>query len=100
NDIQDNAEQTVRASDLFATATVSKHPIIKCDWIAKGTLYLHVGGNEAEFNVIHSADKVIVDDWEKIKSRGNKTISHMYTNGLFDENDIDAQFGELVNVDN
>src|SRR5699024_10333152 len=50
-EIQDTAEQTVRDSDVFVTATVSKDPIIKSDWIAKGTLYLHVGGNEAEFNV-------------------------------------------------
>src|SRR5699024_2864235 len=67
------------------------------DWVAKGTLYLHVGGNEAEFNVIHSADRVIVDDWEKIKSRGGATTAFMYAKRLFDVQDIDAHLGEIVN---
>src|SRR5699024_12339726 len=40
-EIQDTAEKTVRDSDVFVTATVSKDPIIKSNWIAKGTLYLH-----------------------------------------------------------
>src|SRR5699024_5804399 len=96
-EIRETAEETVKNSDVFVTATVAKNPIVKEDWVEKGALFLQVGGNETEFNVIHKADKIVVDDWEKIKSRGNKTIGHMYNEGKFNEENIYASLGELVN---
>ncbi|MFD1385300.1 hypothetical protein ACFQ4Z_00690 [Oceanobacillus oncorhynchi subsp. oncorhynchi] len=95
--ISDSAKNAVVGSDVFVTATVTKEPIIKSEWVEQGALYLQVGPHECEFDVIHKADKVIVDDWEKIKSRGNKTLSHMHANGEFEDSGIHSQLGELVN---
>ncbi|MGY3718078.1 2,3-diaminopropionate biosynthesis protein SbnB [Sutcliffiella cohnii] len=91
-----NAEEAVRGSDIFVTATVTKKPIVKREWIEKGSLYLHVGSHECEFDVIEEADKVVVDDWEELKHRGVETISIMYAQGIYDGSKIHANLGELV----
>lgn len=95
--VVETAEETVRGSDVFITATVTKEPIVKADWVSEGQLYLHVGSHECEFEVIDKADKIVVDDWEELKHRGVETISIMYAEGKFDENNIHAEIGEVVN---
>lgn len=95
--VVNTAEEAVRGSDVFVTATVTKTPIVKADWIEPGQLYLHVGSHECEFDVINRADKIVVDDWEELKHRGVESISIMYSKGLFDEKNIHAQLGEIVN---
>lgn len=95
--VVNTAEEAVKGSDVVITATVTKDPIVKADWIEKGTLYLHVGSHECEFEVIDKADKIVVDDWEELKHRGVETISIMYKEGKFNENNIHAQIGEVVN---
>lgn len=96
-EVVSSAEECVRSSDIFVTATVSKDPIVKKDWIESGSLYIHVGSHECEFDVIHNADKVVVDDWEELKHRGVETISIMYKQGLYDESNLYAELGEIVN---
>lgn len=96
-EVVDTAEQAVRNSDVFVTATVTKTPIVKREWINEGALYIHVGSHECEFDVIEKADKIVVDDWEELKHRGVETISIMYTNGKIDETGIHAEIGEVIN---
>lgn len=93
----DSAESAVRGSDVFVTATVTKKPIVKQEWIEKGMLYLHVGSHESYFEVIHKADKIVVDDWEELKHRGVETLPIMFEKGEFDPNNIYGQIGEIVN---
>lgn len=95
--VVETAEEAVRGSDVFITATVTKVPIVKYEWIDRGSLYLHVGSHESEFSVIDNADKIVVDDWEELKHRGVETLPIMYNEGKFDENRIHAQLGEIVN---
>ncbi|WP_373446162.1 hypothetical protein [Salinicoccus bachuensis] len=95
--VVDTAEEAVRGSDVFITATVTKEPIIKKEWIEKGMLYLHVGSHETHFGVIDLADKVVVDDWEELKHRGVESLPIMYNEGKFDESNIHAELGQIVN---
>lgn len=95
--VVNDAEEAVRGSDVVITATVTKKPIVKKEWIRKGMLYIHVGSHECEFDVIHGADKIVVDDWEELKHRGVETISIMYEKGIFNPANIHASLGEVVN---
>ncbi|MBD1382982.1 ornithine cyclodeaminase family protein [Metabacillus arenae] len=97
--VMDSAEQTVRDSDVFVTATVTKTPIVKSDWVKEGSLYIHVGSHECEFDVIYQSDKIVVDDWEELKHRGVETISIMYNTGVFDETTIYSELGAIVSGD-
>jgi N-[(2S)-2-amino-2-carboxyethyl]-L-glutamate dehydrogenase len=96
-EIVSDAERAVRDSDIFVTATVTEKPIIKAEWISEGSLHIHVGSHECEFEVIDKADKVVVDDWEELKHRGVESISIMYAQGKFDPESIHAELGEIVN---
>ncbi|XKG65985.1 hypothetical protein LG336_08785 [Mesobacillus maritimus] len=91
-----NADDAVRGSDIFITATVTKKPIVQPEWVENGSLYIHVGSHECEFDVIHRSNKIIVDDWEELKHRGVETISIMYKNQEFDETNLYAELGEIV----
>lgn len=95
--VVETAEEAVRGTDVFITATVTKEPIVMADWVSKGQLYLHVGSHECEFGVIDKADKIVVDDWGELKHRGVETISIMYAEGKFDVKNIHAEIGEVVN---
>jgi len=95
--VVDSAEQAVRNSDIFVTATVTEKPIIKKEWIEDGALYIHVGSHECEFDVITCSNKIVVDDWEELKHRGVETISIMYKNGLIKDENIYAHLGEIIN---
>lgn len=91
------AEEAVRGSDVFVTATVTKKPIVKPEWVEEGSLYIHVGSHECEFEVIHQSHKIVVDDWKELKHRGVETISIMFEQGEFDEANLYAELGEVVN---
>lgn len=96
-EVAGNAEEAVRDSDIFVTATVTKKPIVQPGWVQEGSLYIHVGSHECEFDVIHRCNKIVVDDWEELKHRGVETISIMYESGEFDETNLYAELGEIVN---
>jgi len=87
----------VEDSDIFITATVTKEPIIKKDWIKPGVFYSHVGSHECEFDAIMKFDKRIVDDWSEIKHRGVESLAVMYGQGMVTDSDIYAEIGEIVN---
>ncbi|WLR51704.1 ornithine cyclodeaminase family protein [Bacillus tianshenii] len=96
-EIVTEAEHAVRGADIFITATVTDAPIVKPHWVDEGTLHIHVGSHECEFDVLHQADKIVVDDWEELKHRGVETISIMYAQGEFDPKNIYAELGNIVN---
>lgn len=96
-EVAGSAEEAVRDSDILVTATVTKKPIVQPEWVQEGSLYIHVGSHECEFDVIHRSNKIVVDDWEELKHRGVETISIMYESGEFDETNLYAELGEIVN---
>jgi len=86
----------VKGADVFVTATVTKEPIIKPDWIEPGVFYSHVGSHECEFDAILKMDKRVVDDWEEIKHRGVETMGEMFHKGLITDDAIYAELGAVV----
>jgi ornithine cyclodeaminase len=94
--VAESAQAAVRGSDVFVTATVTKAPIIKPDWIEAGMFYSHVGSHECEFEAILKMDKRLTDDWEEIKHRGVESLAVMYHAGMITDDAIYANLGEVV----
>lgn len=88
-------ETAVSNADILISAISGQSPIIKADWIQKGTLYIHIGGWEDEFDVVRKADKIICDNWESVKHR-TQTVSRMYKAGLLTDSDLYCDIDELV----
>ncbi|MFZ7101559.1 MAG: hypothetical protein ACOWWO_02740 [Peptococcaceae bacterium] len=91
-----SAFAAVSGSDVFVTATVTKEPIIKPEWIEKGVFYSHVGSHECEFETILKMDKRVVDDWAEIKHRGVESLAIMYNSGMITDRAVTAELGMIV----
>lgn len=89
-------EDAVGPADIKVTATSAQHPLLKKAWIRPGDLYVHVAGWEDEYDVVTSADKVVVDDWVKVRDCHTQTITRMHDEGLFKESDIYAEIPEII----
>lgn len=90
------AREAVAGSDVFVSATVTKEPIIKKDWLEPGIFYSHVGSHECEFDAVLAMDKRVVDDWEEIKHRGVETLAVMFHAGMVTDSAISAEIGGIV----
>ncbi|MDY6875318.1 MAG: ornithine cyclodeaminase family protein [Chloroflexota bacterium] len=92
-----SAEEVVRQAEVLVTATTNvTQPIVHDGWLAPGSFYAHVSGYECEYDVIRHADKVLVDDWDLVKNRMYSTVALMWRDGEFADDDLYAEFGEVV----
>lgn len=82
-------------ADIIVTAISDQAPVLKAKDITKGSLYIHVGGWEDEFEVALKADKIVCDDWDSCKHR-SQTICRMYKEGILKDHDIYANLSDLL----
>ncbi|MTI32971.1 Gfo/Idh/MocA family oxidoreductase [Xanthovirga aplysinae] len=71
----DDLENLCRNSQIIVTTTPSKSPLIKKEWIQKGTHITAIGSDTAEKieldpSLLAHADKLVVDSLEQSNSRG------------------------------
>lgn len=88
-------EDAIVNADIIVTATSTQAPLLKASWIKSGATYIHVGGWEDEYAVAKKADKIICDQWNAVKHRG-QTICRMYKEGLLSDDDIYADFAYII----
>lgn len=82
-------------ADIIVTAISGQAPVLKAKNVTKGSLYIHVGGWEDEFEVALKAKKIVCDDWEASKHR-TQTICRMYKEGILKDHDIYANLSDLI----
>lgn len=82
-------------ADIIVTAISGQAPVLKAKDVTKGSLYIHVGGWEDEFEVALKAKKIVCDDWEASKHR-TQTICRMYKEGILKDHDIYANLSDLI----
>ena len=93
-------EEVVKKSEILITATPSRKPFVKKEWIEHSSLF-HInaigadakGKKEIESSLIKSC-KVIVDD--KIQASHGGEIQHAIEEGIFKGEDIYATLGEIL----
>lgn len=94
-----SAEEAVRGSDIVATSSTSKTPILMGDWLEEGTHVNAIGSHtpdarELDATAIKRA-KVIVDSRESaLKEAGDLMIP--ISQGLIKPDHIYAELGEIV----
>ena len=86
----------VAESDIVVTATLADEAVVKAAWVTKGTLLINMAAVEMEYDCIRMADKVVVDFWNSVKHRLSSTIAHMAADGLFKDEELHAEIGEIV----
>jgi alanine dehydrogenase len=96
----DSSREAVEGLDIVCTATPSRAPLVKDDWVSAGT---HInafgadakGKQELDPKVLQRADKLVVDDLRQCVIGGE--INVPLSLGLLKEGDVYGQIGEIVN---
>ena len=62
----------------------------------RGQTCLNLADFEYEYECLPLCSKVVVDDWEGVKHRQISTVSLMYRDGLFKEEQLHAELGDIL----
>ena len=89
-------ETAARESDIIDCVTLATEPFIKGAWLKKGALVMNMSDYEVENDCVELADKVVVDFWESIKHRMISTVALMWKDGLFKDEQLHAELGEIL----
>lgn len=91
-------EESVKVSDIIITVTPSRKPIIKKEWVKKGTHFSCIGSDmmgkqEIESSILSSA-LIFVDDMKHCIEVGEIEIP--LKEGVIKESDVIGELGELI----
>ena len=94
--VTEDVEVAARESDIIDCVTLATEPFIKGEWLKKGALVMNMSDYECDYECVKRADKVVVDFWENIKHRMISTVALMWNDGLFKDEQIHAELGEIL----
>lgn len=94
-----SAEEVCRAADLLITATPSRTPIVRAEWLPPGVHVTAVGSDspgkqELEAACLDRADLVVVDRFAQCAAFGE--LKHALDAGLLTRNDVHGELGALA----
>lgn len=94
-----SAEEVCRAADLLVTATPSREPLVRAEWLKPGMHVTAVGSDapgkqELDAACLARADVVVVDRLSQCARFGE--LSHALATGAMREDDVRGQLGEVV----
>ena len=55
-----------------------------------------MSGYECEFDVVKQSDKLVVDDWEDVKSRASQTPALMFHAGELTDDDVHGNLADVI----
>jgi ornithine cyclodeaminase len=90
------SDEALADADVALTVTTAHEPLMFARQIKAGALTVQLAGHECEFALIQQCQKVVTDDWEVVKHRGITTPAIMHQQGLFRDNDVYANIGDLI----
>lgn len=107
--IAPSAREAIEPSQLIVPVTTTTTGYIPLAWLQPGALLVNISLDDALPDVVLQAHKVIVDDWNLVKTDPRRLIGRMYREGLVDfaapgddappsttKRLIDAELGEVV----
>jgi len=94
-----SAEEAVSQADLVITATPSRQPIVRAEWLKPGAHITAMGsdgsGKEELFpEVLAKADRLFCDSIAQCRRLGE--LHHALEAGVISENKVSGEIGELV----
>ena len=87
--------EVVEGADIICTVTTADEPMIRKEWLKKGSLVIPAGSyQELDPKVVLSSDKIIVDSWAQTSHRGE--LARLVEAGELGEKNIHAEIGEIL----
>ena len=89
------AKEAVLGADIVITATQADHPIVRREWLSRGSVSVSLGSYQ-EFDDASSleVDKVYVDSWEQCAHRGE--LARLVSRGLFTKDHLTGEIGDVM----
>ena len=94
--VEPDIEKAARESDIIDCVTLAMEPFVKGAWLKKGALVMNMADYEVDNDCVLRADKCVVDYWENIKHRMISTIALMWRDGLFRDEQLHAELGQIL----
>lgn len=97
--VADSVEEAVKQADLTITATASRQPLLRADWLKPGVTVIAVGSDapdkqELDVGVLARADKIVADSIAQCLRLGE--IHHAVQQGVISREKIYAELGEIT----
>jgi ornithine cyclodeaminase len=92
------AELCVRGANVVIPATTGAKEYIPLSWFAAPWLVVALSLEDCRPEVLLSADKVVVDDYDQC-AREEKLLDRLMQQGLFSRANVYAELGEIVSGD-
>ena len=94
-----SAEEAIKEADLVITATPSRQPIVRAEWLKPGVHITAMGSDgpdkqELFPEVLARADRLFCDSLAQCKSLGE--VHHALEAGLIEESKISGEIGEII----
>ncbi len=90
-----SAEETFHNADVVITATMSTFPYVKGEWLKEGAFHSEISfWDTAPEELVHY-DKVVVDDFEHVKSHAVDVSYRAFRDGYISESNI-YNLGDIV----
>lgn len=94
-----DAEEAARRCDIVITATSSKDPVLRGEWLSPGTHVNGIGSHAPDYReldeVVIKRSKVVVDSMEAATKEAGDLLIPM-ASGIIPKDHIYAELGELV----
>jgi alanine dehydrogenase len=88
-------QEVVEGADIVCTVTLADEPLVRKEWLKKGSLVVSAGSyQELESEIVLSADKIVVDSWAQTSHRGE--LAKLVESGKLGEKNIHAEIGEIL----
>ncbi len=103
-----SAEEAIRQAQLVVPVTTVTQGYIPFAWLQPGTIVVNISLDDVLPDVVFQAIKVVIDDWQLVKSDSRRLLGRMYRDGQVIGPDdslegmpancrkIDAQLGDLA----
>lgn len=76
-----NAEAAVEGSDLIVTCTTTKQSYVKRHWLKAGAVAVNVSLDDLDEDVLLTADRLYVDDWDLIVADQRRLLGRLVSAG-------------------
>ncbi len=91
----DSAQEAVVGADIIVTATTADETVVVESWVQPKALVVSLGSHpELDKSLVLSASKIVVDNWEQNKHRGE--LHKLYERGAINDDSIYAELGSIV----
>ena len=91
-----DVEAAARESDIIDCVTLAAEPFIRGEWLKAGSLVMNMADYEVDNACVLRAGKRVVDYWDNVKHRMISAIALMWRDGLFRDDELHAEIGQIV----